>query len=154
MGEVYRARDTKLEREVAIKVLPEEFSKNQERLARFEREAHLLATINHPNIATIHTLEAEHDKGIVHRDLKPPNIKITAAGKPKILDLGLAKALVSEADAKTRSQFPTLTGDGTKSGVTLHTCRHHADTRIMPNVEEHESGNAGNASVATGVVSA
>ena len=54
MGEVYRARDQKLGREVAIKVLPEEFSQDKDRLARFEREARLLASVNHPNIATLH----------------------------------------------------------------------------------------------------
>ena len=57
MGEVYRARDTKLGRDVAIKVLPEAFSQDKERLARFEREARLLASLNHPNIATVHDLE-------------------------------------------------------------------------------------------------
>ena len=57
MGEVYRARDTKLEREVAIKILPEEFAKDKERLARFDREAKLLASLNHPNIASIYGLE-------------------------------------------------------------------------------------------------
>ncbi len=57
MGKVYRARDTKLDREVAIKVLPEAFAQDTERLARFEREARLLAALNHPNIATIHGLE-------------------------------------------------------------------------------------------------
>ena len=57
MGEVYRARDTRLEREVALKVLPEVFSREPERLARFQREARLLAALNHPNIATIHGLE-------------------------------------------------------------------------------------------------
>jgi serine/threonine protein kinase len=57
MGEVYRARDTKLNREVAIKVLPEMFAADPERLARFNREAQLLAALNHPHIAHIHGLE-------------------------------------------------------------------------------------------------
>jgi len=57
MGEVYRARDTKLGRDVAIKVLPDAFSRDAERLARFEREARLLASLNHPHIATLHGLE-------------------------------------------------------------------------------------------------
>jgi Tol biopolymer transport system component len=57
MGEVYRARDTKLGREVAIKVLPEEFARDAERMARFQREAKLLAALNHTNIATLHGIE-------------------------------------------------------------------------------------------------
>jgi Tol biopolymer transport system component len=57
MGEVYRATDTKLKRDVAIKVLPGDFAQDRERLARFEREAHLLASLNHPNIASIYGLE-------------------------------------------------------------------------------------------------
>jgi len=57
MGEVYRARDTRLNREVALKVLPDAFATNVERMARFEREAQLLAALNHPNIATVHGLE-------------------------------------------------------------------------------------------------
>ena len=61
MGEVWRARDSKLGREVAIKTLPEEFAKDEEWLARFEREAKLLASLNHPNIAAIYGLE--EDKG-------------------------------------------------------------------------------------------
>ncbi|MCM2270562.1 MAG: protein kinase, partial [Thermoanaerobaculia bacterium] len=57
MGEVYRATDTKLDREVAIKVLPAAFTQDAERLARFEREAKLLAQLHHPNIASIFGLE-------------------------------------------------------------------------------------------------
>jgi hypothetical protein len=57
MGEVYRATDTNLKREVAIKVLPESFAQDADRLARFQREAEVLASLNHVNIATIHGLE-------------------------------------------------------------------------------------------------
>jgi eukaryotic-like serine/threonine-protein kinase len=57
MGEVYRARDTKLGRDVAIKVLPESLANDPERLTRFEREAKVLAALNHPNNAHIHGLE-------------------------------------------------------------------------------------------------
>jgi len=62
MGEVYRASDTKLKREVAIKVLPAAFTLDKERLARFEREAQLLAQLRHPNIAAVYGLE-ETDRG-------------------------------------------------------------------------------------------
>jgi serine/threonine protein kinase len=51
MGEVYRARDTRLQRDIALKILPEAFSSDAERLARFEREALMLAALNHPHIA-------------------------------------------------------------------------------------------------------
>src|SRR5688500_1812639 len=57
MGQVYRARDTKLNREVALKVLPELFAADADRLARFNREAQLLAALNHSNIAHVHELE-------------------------------------------------------------------------------------------------
>jgi eukaryotic-like serine/threonine-protein kinase len=57
MGEVYRARDTKLNRDVALKVLPETVSNDPQRMSRFQREAQVLASLNHPNIATIHGLE-------------------------------------------------------------------------------------------------
>jgi len=57
MGEVWRARDTKLGREVAIKTLPVGFAADQDRLSRFEREARVLASLNHPNIAAIYGLE-------------------------------------------------------------------------------------------------
>src|SRR5215475_865325 len=57
MGEVYKARDTRLKRDVALKILPESFATDPERLARFQREAEVLASLSHPNIAIIHGLE-------------------------------------------------------------------------------------------------
>ena len=57
MGEVYQAKDQKLGRDVAIKVLPEEFAQDTDRVARFQREAKLLASLNHPNIAAVHGME-------------------------------------------------------------------------------------------------
>ena len=57
MGEVYRARDTRLKRDVAIKVLPDAFANDGDRLRRFHREAELLATLNHPNIGSVYGFE-------------------------------------------------------------------------------------------------
>jgi eukaryotic-like serine/threonine-protein kinase len=57
MGEVYRARDTKLQRDVALKVLPQALSHDTERMVRFKREAQVLASLNHPNIAAIYGFE-------------------------------------------------------------------------------------------------
>src|SRR5215475_10015932 len=59
MGEVYRARDTKLKRDVALKVLPPAFANDPDRMVRFQREAEVLASLNHPNIAAIYGVE--HD---------------------------------------------------------------------------------------------
>jgi len=61
MGEVYRARDTKLKRDVAIKVLPDEFYRDADRIARFHREAEALAALNHPNIAGVHDLQEANE---------------------------------------------------------------------------------------------
>ena len=160
MGEVYRANDAKLGRDVAIKLLPEAVANDQDRLARFEREAKVLASLNHPNIASIYgleedqdvrflvlelvegetlaefleagalplefalriaaqvadALEAAHHKGIVHRDLKPANIKVTPDGKVKVLDFGLAKAVVP--NGRSASRITTL---GTDSGLIVGT---------------------------------
>ncbi|NIV26379.1 MAG: protein kinase, partial [Gammaproteobacteria bacterium] len=71
MGEVYRARDTRLEREVAIKVLPEELADDEERLRRFEREAKTLASLNHPNVAGIHGVDQEEDVCFLALELVP-----------------------------------------------------------------------------------
>jgi serine/threonine protein kinase len=69
MAEVYRARDTKLGREVAIKVLPEAFAHDPDRLSRFQRDAKMLAALNHPNIATIHGLEQSNGTSILVMEL-------------------------------------------------------------------------------------
>jgi serine/threonine-protein kinase len=71
MGEVYQAHDTKLGRDVAIKVLPEAFAHNPQRLSRFQREAKLLASLNHPNIATIHGLEESNGTHYLVMELVP-----------------------------------------------------------------------------------
>ena len=71
MGEVYRAKDTRLEREVAIKVLPEEMAGDEERLQRFEREARTLAALNHPNVAGIHGIDQEGDTCFLAMELVP-----------------------------------------------------------------------------------
>jgi serine/threonine protein kinase/Tol biopolymer transport system component len=155
MGEVYRAHDRKLGRDVAVKTLPAEFSRDPERLARFRREARTLASLNHPNIAAIYgleesedtdclvlelvegetlrgplpfadalqiakqvaeALEAAHGKGIIHRDLKPTNVKVTPEGRVKVLDFGLAKAILGPDVDRDFSQLATAASTATVAG--------------------------------------
>jgi len=71
MGEVYKARDTRLDRVVAIKVLPAALAQDAERLARFEREAKVLASLNHPNIAQIYGVEESGDVRALVMELVP-----------------------------------------------------------------------------------
>src|SRR5918998_1052856 len=120
MGEVYRARDHRLQRDVALKVLPAALSRDPDRLARFAREARTLAALSHPNIAIIYGLEAAHEQGIIHRDLKPANVKIRPDGTVKVLDFGLAKALLP-ADVVPADAPHTSTVTDLGSADALHT---------------------------------
>ena len=102
MGEVWRARDSKLGREVAIKTLPEEYAKDEERLVRFEREAKLLASLNHPNIAAIYGLEEDNGKRflvleLVEGDTLAERLKHGAIPVEESLKLALQIAEALEA---------------------------------------------------------
>ena len=84
MGEVYEARDTRLDRAVALKALPEAFTSDPDRLARFEREAKVLASLNHPNIGGIHGLEDDGDtKALVLELVEGPTLAELIGPKPK-----------------------------------------------------------------------
>ena len=102
MGEVYRARDTKLDRDVAIKALPEEFAQDDERLARFEREAKLLAQLNHPNIASIHGFEdSDGVKALVLELVEGPTLAERIAEGPIPVDeaIAIAKQIAEALEA-------------------------------------------------------
>ena len=102
MGDVYRARDTRLQREVALKVLPERLATDAEHLARLEREARLLAALSHPNIATIHGLdESDGVRALVLELVEGPTLAERLRNGPLGLDetLRIARQLVDALEA-------------------------------------------------------
>jgi serine/threonine-protein kinase len=102
MGEVYRARDTKLGREVALKVLPADFASDPERLARFQREAQILASLNHPNIAIIHGLEdSEGTPALVLELVEGPTLRdrIAAGRVPVEEAVSVARQVATALEA-------------------------------------------------------
>jgi len=102
MGEVYRARDAKLNRDVALKVLPEAFAQDRDRMARFEREAQVLASLNHPNIASIYGFEESGEKkALVMELVEGPTLADRIAQGPIPLDeaLTVAKQIAEALEA-------------------------------------------------------
>ena len=125
MGEVYRARDTGLKRDVALKLLPQAFVESPDRLARFEQEAQLLASLNHPNIGAIYGLEQSHGvRALVLELIDGPTLAEAIGGRPmdtsRILAIGeqVADALmaahakgITHRDIKPANVMLTARGD-------------------------------------------
>ena len=102
MGEVYQATDTTLNRQVALKILPEAFASDPDRLARFQREAQVLASLNHPNIAAIYGLEeAEDTRALVLELVEGPTLADRIAQGPIPVDeaLPIAKQIAEALEA-------------------------------------------------------
>ena len=101
MGEVYRAHDMRLNRDVALKVLPEAFARDSQRMARFEREAKVLASLNHPNIAAIYGLEESGPiRALVMELVEGPTLAERILGGPVLVDetLPIAKQVTDAVE--------------------------------------------------------
>ena len=133
MGEVYQATDSKLGRSVAIKLLPEAFTQDADRTARFEREARVLASLNHPNIAAIYGIEQTGDRKFLVMELVPGETlaeRIKRGPIPVDESLGIAKQICEGleaalrtggvADARSRVQGIVETYRLVESALTAH----------------------------------
>jgi serine/threonine-protein kinase len=122
MGEVYRARDTKLHRDVALKILPDDVANDPDRVARFQREAYVLASLNHPNIAHIHGLEEDESrKALVLELVEGPTLADRIAEGPIPIDEALAIA----------QQITEALGAAHEAGV-IHRDLKPANVKIRP----------------------
>jgi TolB-like protein/Flp pilus assembly protein TadD/predicted Ser/Thr protein kinase len=102
MGEVYRARDTRLNREVAIKVLPEELAHDEERLLRFEREARALASLNHPNVAQVFGIDSVDDTRFIAMEFVPGenlSVRLSRGAPPLAETLDLCRQIAEGVEA-------------------------------------------------------
>ena len=132
MGEVYRARDTKLKRQVAVKILPTVFLRDQERLFRFQREAEALASLNHPNIAAIYSLEEIDETRFLVLELVEGK---TIAERISHGPIPLHEALTIAKQIADAMRFPI--SDGSVSG------RRFAMIRLLANGAHHSPVFAG-----------
>ena len=112
MGEVYRARDTRLGRDVALKVLPADLAADAERLARFEREARTVAGLSHPNIVTLYSVEDEDGVRFLTMELvegQTLDQLVDAGGLPvaRVLELGIASRTRSRRRTRRASSIAT-----------------------------------------------
>ena len=120
MGEVYRAHDTKLGRDVAIKILPRAFTSDPDRLARFEREARMLAALNHPNICAIYGLEEADGVRFLVLELVEGETLAERLAALAVLDPGLRAADRRSADA-SRGRSPRRSRPRTTKGSSTAT---------------------------------
>ena len=123
MGEVYRGRDTKLDREVAIKILPDALAHDPERLARFEREAKVLASLNHPNIAQIYGVEESSEVRALVMELVPGDTLAQAEKAPLALETALNYARQIAEALEAAHEKGVVHRDLKPANVMLGACR-------------------------------